>query len=77
MPTPARLMNIMKPIRNTTARRTSKFAAWLEGLSDDLARFLLLPGVIWLFFIDSDAEREIAVQCFSEQLTVFNRFWKG
>lgn len=71
MPTPARLMSMIKTgIRSTTVRRTSKL----------LARFSLLPGVVWLFFIDSDTEREIAVQCFLTkvdciQQVLISRLW--
>lgn len=63
--------------------KNKQVAAWLEGVSDGLARFSLLPGVIWLFFIDSDAEREIAVQCFLRKVDciqqvlerVISRLW--
>ena len=57
--------------------KNKQVAAWLEGFSDELARFSLLPGVIWLFFIDSDTAREIAVQCFLTKVDCIQQVLEG
>lgn len=54
--------------------RYREVAAWLEGLFQDLTRFSLLPGVIWLYHIRSDTQREAAVQCFLRKIDCIKAF---